>query len=664
MNTFRYILPFLAAAAPLSSFGLTHSRAYQWGFQAGNLLSNWSFENRLEFWKDTPVTSFTLDAHFKASGTVPGGAMSGSYVARIMATQSTGNTSTIVSDLFPMGAGTTYTLSFYYQTSGSIAGTIHPVLLFYSNPNNVNIAGIVGTNLMAASSWTLYTFSFTSPSDIQYAQLSLAEFNGVQATLYLDNVGLEEGNPGPSAVLVNPSTYSEAATFGDGLGRGLQTQTKSVKAGNTYLVQGMGLDSLARPETTFAPIPYALSAPAYQSALLTGANSVYGASGPYNAHGYPFSRVKYSDEPGSRILESSTPDSAWRLGGAHTVKQGYYFTNDSLVPSNIENPSTNTAECKYMLTWSKSQDSTYSLVWTNKLGQVIRRATNVTRTGSSASAWKWSATRYAYYPNGTLQKTYTPLDDSAGTAGFAEVNEYDAQGQLVSAFSPDRNLRKSWYNRQGVLRYTQDEEQRAIGEFTYYDYDDQGRLVSEGVQSQIGTAPPQDSIDKDTYSQGVKLEQIGYVYDDTATFQARTGFSLQEILGYWINAVAVPNLSHRLFCKYNRNTDSPYSRFTDKDKFVADFFTYDAQGNPTTSWKYVGPIRDSEKRLQDIWYTYDQQNRMTRYSNYASANSTTLSSMQVYTYDFQGRVDSITGLSGNPWPSTPMGTGDPWSQFV
>lgn len=645
INRFSVLL-FLAALGTNSLFALAPSRAYKWSFHAGNLAANWSFENSLEFWSEAPLSGFTLSTRLKAQGSGAGSAKSGSFVAQVAGSNSTGAIyQAIRSDRFPILPGESYTLSFYYKTVG-ISGSIRPSIT-WSKALDGNENSISGTNLANASNWTLATLSFAAASQAQYLRIILAEFlNGGSGTIYFDDVVLEEGALSSAQVEDNRKKNIESVTFEDALGRTHQIQTKIQGSPEKVLVQGVGFDDFARPETTFLPIPVPITAPSFQTNLRDSAQNYYDVSGPFNANGYPFSRAKYSDESNGRVLESTSLDSAWQFGKGHTVKQDFYYVNDTLVPSNIESPPSNSVECKYRLDWMKSPDSSFALTWTNKLGQVVRVAQNITRNSLGANTWKWSTSRYEYYPSGQVKRMRTPIDDSAGTDALAEIFQFNGQGQAISSYSPDRKLRKFWYNRFGQIRYTQDSVQRSQNKYSYYEYDVLGRPISQGIQ--ILSSLPQDSVDKDSYNQGTKTEQIGFIYDDTSSFYGRTGFTLTEILGSWKGFIDVRNSKSRLLCKFHKNQENATPKFTTKDKFVADFFSYDDRGKIKIAWKFIGPIRDPLKRLQDVWCTYDSRDRLLSYLHYSSADEYALSASQSYSYDFGGRINAITGIGGKP----------------
>ncbi|MDB5051606.1 MAG: hypothetical protein JWO30_4677 [Fibrobacteres bacterium] len=626
---------------------LSPARSYQWAFQGGNLMPNWSFENSLEGWTENPQGGVTVDTRFKAAGSPITSAKTGSFVGMATRAGNGAAAASLLSPIIPIRAcSTSYTLSFYYRAS-SVTGQVRPVVVWHAGLNGAFGTSLNGSNLANQGAWTLYTFPFTVPEIAQSFMLIMTEFaTNATGTFYFDDVVVEEGNLTSTQVLANRLRVSETVTFSDALGRALQSQTRITAAGDKYLVTGTGFDSYARPESTYLATPYVISTPTFQTNLLGSSQTYYNSSGPVNTKGYPFSRVRYADELSPRVLESSSPDSAWQFGKGHTLKQGYYFVNTTSIPPNIESPPDSNIECKYGLTWSKNADSNYTLTWANTLGQPIRTAHNVTHTVSGANTWKWAISRTEYYPNGEVQRVLTPLDDSSGGTQFAEISETDAQGNAVSTYSPDRNLKKAWYNRQGQLRYSQDEEQRAAGEYTYVEYDALGRILSEGVQ--VTGALSQDSVDKDFYNQGTKIEQIGYIYDDTAGFQARTGFTLAELLGAWKGQFDLRNAPGRLFCRYNRNADNTAPKFSAKEKLVADFYNYSVEGLLGWEVKYLGVVKDAKARLQDTWYAYDSLGRRTRLVHYTSASETSGANSEFYHYDFLGRVDTIRGPSSKP----------------
>lgn len=644
---YRIISSLLLLSSALTQAASTPSRAYQWGFESGNLIANWSFEQIQAAWDDYSSSGLNVDARFKNSTNT------GSFVAKVSGTYApisglSQDQIFLNTSFLRIQGNASYTLSFYYKNS-SLTGQINPVVSFRLNNNATGIISTLkGVAYSSNASWKLYVLNFTTPSDASLLQISLAEcLKNTGGTYYFDDVVLEEGNFSVTEVTARRLRISESMAFGDGLGRTIQTQSKVFPLNGQYLISGAGYDNFARPETTFLATPVTMSSPTLQTSLLSKAKSYYGSSGPFDTHNFPFSQVKYADEPSPRVIESSTPDAAFQLG-QHTSKQGYYFVSDTALPANIETPAVNNTLSKYRFNWSKNPDDFYALTWTNILGQTVRTATCKMPLSSEnplgPTYWSWAITEYKYDTFGHLVKTLTPIDVNAKNSNLAEIDAYNIAGQKISSMGPDRNQKLYWYNRAGQLRYSQDEVQRPFNQYTYYSYDIKGRLLSTGVQYISNIS--QDSVDMDVSYASTQTEMVGYIYDDTASFNARTGLDIDQVLGYWKYNVDTASLHNRLFCKYNKNPFQLSMEDVSYSPFVADFYTYDDRGRVQVAWKYNGGIMDPNKRLQDIFYGYDAQDRMTAYTNYNFANEGLPSSSQAYRYDPVGRVDSI-GSSDN-----------------
>jgi hypothetical protein len=243
-------------------FALTHSRAYQWGFQSPNLAPNWSFENPLEFWWEESHSGVTANTRYKAAGTPAVSAKTGSFVAVV-----SGNSSTtdvyLSSERFRINPSTAYTLSFYFRTSGTISGSVTPSVGWYPSPGVGGNGSFTGTPLTTASGWTLYTQTFTTPANAGYLSISLAKYNaGASGTIYFDNVVVEEGALTSTQVSANRQQITQSIAYGDALGRVLETQDQIDPAGTRYLVNGVGFDEFARPESTFLATPKNITTPA------------------------------------------------------------------------------------------------------------------------------------------------------------------------------------------------------------------------------------------------------------------------------------------------------------------------------------------------------------------------------------------------------------------
>ncbi len=630
-----------------SSEALTPSRAYAWSMEKGNLLPNWSFENFSQFWFDSAPTGFTVTSRYLAASGVPGGAKTGSYVAKVSGTSPDNNTNKrLTTESFPILPGQFYTLSFYYQAS-SLAGSTRPEMDFFSDRKQTVAASPIGASYTGQGAWTLYSAQFTAPANAQFAALTLAQSTtqGSGGTFYFDDVIVEESTPTTAEMLGERARITETMAFGDGLGRSLQSQTKI--APGKYLVGGTGYDDLGRPDSTFLPFPVSQNGAALNANLLSASKAYYAGGtgkGP-DAGGYPFSEMLYANDPGSRVLAASAPGAAWKLTGTHTTKKGFYFTSFLLqLPADIENPSADNTEGAYRVEWMRDADSNFTLTYANQLGQVVEEIRPLTHSGSTSS-WKLTATQYEYYPDGRLRRIRTPLDVQAVNYNFAEVYEFNTLGQLTSKFTPNSGLTQYWYDRSGNLRYSQDSGEAIRGQYRYRAYDEQGRLKSEGLQTLSSLT--QDMADQDDYAGGTRDEEVGYIYDDLLTFTARTGYTLNAVMPYYYFFDGTHSQG-RLVCAYNRNSANSTNAFTAQDKFVADFYDYDERGRMAKTLRSIQPIRDPDMKYQDGYFTYDENDRLIETYNFLNAASGTLSTQHIYAYDSLGRLSQVHGLSNQP----------------
>lgn len=374
-----------------------------------------------------------------------------------------------------------------------------------------------------------------------------------------------------------------------------------------------------------------------------------------NMGGYNYAQGVYAQEPGDRALEMGFAGANYHVGSGHTAKSDYYYVSTLAIPANIEVPPAATAaDTVYRFSWSKDPDGNYSLQWSNRKGQSTQKALNINRVGATPNLWQWSISKFDYYRDGSMKRTRTPLDVAAGNTNFSVVSSHNTLGQAASRYAPDQGLIRHWYNRSGKIRYTQDAGQRAGSGYTFYDYDNQGRLIGTGPQAITG-AMDQTIADQDAFACCSKNENIGYIYDDLSTFQARTGLSLSSIMpdSYTSKAdfLESRNGFGRLICKYNRNLDNPLPGFTNADKFVAEFFVYNREGEVERVFKYLGPIRTADQKYQEAVNYYDDGSGQLRSETiYSNALSGTVSMYYGYEYDEKGRIKTVKGDYG----STPI----------
>ena len=90
---------------------------------------------------------------------------------------------------------------------------------------------------------------------------------------------------------------------------------------------------------------------------------------------------------------------------------------------------------------------------------------------------------------------------------------HNSFGQLIETISPDTGTARFKYRKDGLIRFSQNSEQAALGEVSFTDYDDFGRPVRSGVAT-----ADFDSLNADISTLNVNLKEENYtVYDEPDT---------------------------------------------------------------------------------------------------------------------------------------------------
>ncbi len=652
MKTFMKILLSLVAFCNFA-FSSYHSRNYSWFFEYGNFISNWSFENRSHEWENIPgLSESRFDPNLAGFA-----AVNGRFVARVVGDNSTGssNLNLMYSDLIPLKSGTTYTLSFYFRADGIVNSIIPAINLNNSLDESSAENQYVGsTTYQNTSSWTLYRMVFASASDEIYARLYLYNaLVGASGTVYFDDVILEEGDISESEIIERRKRIVSSVSFADKVGRTHQTQLKlnlGTLGGTTkYRTQSTEFDASSRPYLSTLPYVSNVSTPQFLDNGSTLANQYYVGGENPDARDSAFSEVLYANEPSARVLETGSYGGPWSLTSERPSEYRYFYVDDLSIPLDIENPVVSASDGAYRLDWSLDPEQNYSLSWTNKRGEMVQTAYNIGPVSNPTQIANWQRTRYEFFKTGQLKRLLTPIDVDESGSDYREVSNFNAQGLMVSMYQVDRGLLKNYYNVRGQVRFTQNEEQRVMDEFTYFDYDFKGRLVSVGTQQltpsqQANIQDLADNNKEGTVGQGNKVERKGFIYDRIKEFEERTGI----VIGNIIPGVTFEDGNGRLLAQYHTNADVDYTELTNAEKIVADFFKYDIRERVTEQYKYIGAIHDASKQIQKITYNYDVANRLLSSSLFESPGATTPIHEQFYKYDDLGRIAKVTGMNNKP----------------
>lgn len=630
------ILPVLAQSAT------SPGRSYQFGFEKGNLIRNWSFEEKVDNWFDESYSGCGVKARYLAkSSNIT--AVSGSYVGQFTGTNTTGAAiAAFQSDVFPVQSATTYVITMYVYSVSNTAN-LKPTVEFFSSNSLVPVGAPIdgGSYFQNTNAWVPYNMSVTTPAGALFARIKLAKVNnGEGGTLYFDDLMMEKGS-----VALARDHVGESITFFDDAGQPLQTQSKIAGGGNSsssrqYLVQSSTFDVHHYPFKSY--MPYLNSgAPNFDNGFDSKAKAYYGVdynngNGVGSLGSNPFSQTNYAEEPGGRLLQAYQSGDLWATN-AKSSANGSAFVNDLNPPAvGSEESPTVVSNGVYLYSWSRDVEKHYSLAWTNAEGEMIQQAANL--------SGRWIFSRYEYYPNGKVKKALTNLDSPTDDLNqpYRQVTNYNSMGEVTSTYTGDKGLQKFYYNRLGQPRFSQPDV-GLYNLFHYTDYDIQDRPISMGEQ-QFTTFDPIYAEDRAT-STGTKTEHAGIIYEDLTTFSSRLGFPVTDILPS--DAVVGNNAGGRIVCEYARNNEVGYMPTNVYRNLVAIFYSYNTYGQVTDAYKYIGQPASLAQRVHHAVYSYDQTHRIVDVQLYVNTiMAPQLISEKAITYDALGRISKLAGLGG------------------
>ena len=410
-----------------------------------------------------------------------------------------------------------------------------------------------------------------------------------------------------------------------------------------FAVTENGYDNHGRSKYSDKPYIAELDSEGYVQNSRQNANNYYSATGDGpDAGGFAYSQKEYSDKD-DLVIRSSIPGAPWKVNGPHSGWSYHQaFVPDLSIPASL-NFSYHVEDSMYVLSASEDREGHLSLLWRNRLGQVVQEASVLDTVGSDLRNWSWAIKRYEYTREGRLRRVLTPLDTKNADSLFAVVSEYDAAGHEIARTAPDVGRETFYYGIAGNVRFTQTAEQRLRNAFSYKEYDEQGRVISKGESvwpswsdAQLGVLATSNSA-----VPGTKTEYSGRAYDRLSKCLSAIGDST---LSAALLGVTLTNTRGRLACTWTRNPKL-YVYIPANEALVADFFSYDSVGRISTVYRYTGAERDSSRRLVSKQTVYDDLGRLTS-STIRKAGGATISKRS-FEYDAKGRVSVVKDASGN-----------------
>lgn len=179
--------------------------------------------------------------------------------------------------------------------------------------------------------------------------------------------------------------------------------------------------------------------------------------------GYPYFGTKFEASPLGRVIEKSMPGADFKMG-AHTQKTSYGANDDRLgLPAN-----------QFYQTTVIDQNGNMSYSLQDKQGQEVRKVSQKNTSEQIVAA--------AYYDDaGNTVELRSPNYLQGGENGnWTTLLAYNFIGQLISATSNTMGSEQMIYDSANRLRFRQDAQAAADGNYQYFKYDDVGRTIETG----------------------------------------------------------------------------------------------------------------------------------------------------------------------------------------
>jgi len=213
---------------------------------------------------------------------------------------------------------------------------------------------------------------------------------------------------------------------------------------------------------------------------------------------------------------------------------------------------------------------------------------------------------------------------------FTAINEYDLHGRLVATSNRDIGRTEYIYNRMGAIRFSQNEEQRSKGWFSYVNYNLEYKVIESGEYRPLGD---------------ITFNQLKTNYSIIEDYSLNGGLNVVSNKYQWIKiSYSIPDNSHGFprSQTYLKNSIS----FTETETSKT-WFSYNDQNKITWCIKGIrdfGSVGNWGYKLTE--YEYDNDGALTRivYQNNQSDMF-----VQEYEYNISGQPYKVyTNLSNNP----------------
>ncbi|MEP2512455.1 MAG: DUF6443 domain-containing protein, partial [Reichenbachiella sp.] len=316
-------------------------------------------------------------------------------------------------------------------------------------------------------------------------------YDQVKRTAVLEPITVEAQIPlGTDTTLVSQAYF-------DGLGRTLQTVTKSASPTQNDLTQINVYDQYGRQQKQY--MPYATSTMATHqfniSKLLTEQAAFYNnVNDDIADSNVPFSEVIFEDSPLQRITEAAAPGDSWKIGSGHTVKYAYR-TNVANEVRQWKSDGTSAGFYPADVLWVSEvtdENGHKTQSFSDKSGRTVMQRREL---GTN----DWAVTTPVYDLLGRMKYTISPegMEALAPTgsvslsAAFIDdwvfTYAYDDLGRVTEKKVPGAEVQYFIYDNLDRIVLTQDGNLRADDQWTYVKYDQFNRVVMTGLYTNTTT---------------------------------------------------------------------------------------------------------------------------------------------------------------------------------
>ncbi|WP_083629196.1 DUF6443 domain-containing protein [Tenacibaculum agarivorans] len=291
-----------------------------------------------------------------------------------------------------------------------------------------------------------------------------------------------------------------------------------------------------------------------------------------------YSEKAFENSPLNRVEKQAAPGTAWQSDGGHEIEFNYLsnidtevrnyavtttFANNTYTPSLQINSSNNgyykAGQLFKTITKDENHDGTTSKLHTteefkNKQGQVVLKRTyaSINSATGGLSSVEAHDTYYVYDDFGNLTYVIPPkvnTEDGISNSELVELcyqYKYDHRNRLVEKKIPGKGWEYIVYDKLDRPVLTQDGNLKAKNQWLYTKYDELGRVVYTGIQSNQAASriTLQGYANTDSYTQWEQRETTAKKRGDTNIFYTSTAIpsSVTEVhtVSYYDTYVDLP----------------------------------------------------------------------------------------------------------------------------